>query len=80
MVWLRKAVKQKVFFLSSYISTVLLISANNPDLSMALKVVVIYIFKPSVIVLILWVCACVCCRAKGVDEEDLRQKEELKSK
>lgn len=31
MVWLCKAVKQKVCILSNYISTVLLISVNNPD-------------------------------------------------
>lgn len=43
--WLRKAVKQKVYILSNDVSTVLLISANNPDLFMALKAMVTYFFE-----------------------------------
>lgn len=45
MVWLGKAVKQKVCILSNYISTVLSISANNLNLFMALKAVVIYFYE-----------------------------------
>lgn len=80
MVWLWKAVKQEVCILSDYVSTVLLISANNLDLFMALKAMLVFFMKPSVMLLILWVCACVWCRTKGVNEEDLRYKEEFKSK
>lgn len=78
--WLRKAVKQKVCILSNYVSTVLLISANNLNLFMALKAVRFIFMKPSVIVSILWMCAYVCCGTKGLDEGGFRYKEELKNK
>lgn len=78
MVWLQKAEKQKVYFFLITSSTMLFISASNLGLFMALKVVMIYFYKPSVMVSILWVCACVW--TKGVDEGDLRHEEVLKSK
>lgn len=45
MVGLWKAVKQEVCILSDYVSTVLLISANNPHLFMALKTMLIYFYE-----------------------------------
>lgn len=77
--WLYKAVKQKVCILSNYISTVLLISVNNPDVYGSQSCGDLFFEALCNGINFVGVCLCLL-QSKGVDEEDLRYKEELKSK